>query len=88
MSLDLNQLFMLADKLGVVLLLLLTLIGSYRQWWVSGPSHRQAMQTWQQYCASVEEDRNYWRSGMLRALGVNEKLTDITKHTLPAIRED
>ena len=52
--------------LGIAGLLILALIGGWMEWWVYGPAHRRIVK-------SLTEDRNFWRTTALRALGVAEK---------------
>jgi hypothetical protein len=49
--------------------LLLILIGGYRQWWCWG---------WQ--LRKMEEERDFYRDGLLRALKVAENTTEAARH--------
>lgn len=52
--------------IGTAGLLLLTLIGGYRGWWVFGPIHRAIV-------ADLTEQRNFWRQQALRSTSLAEK---------------
>ena len=52
--------------IGTIGLLLLTLIGGYRGWWVFGPIHKSIV-------ADLVEQRNFWRQQALRSTSLAEK---------------
>ena len=56
---ELQQIAQLVNTGGVVAVLLLNLfvlaIGAYKEWWVSGPSHRREV-------SSLMEERSAWRT--------------------------
>lgn len=54
------------SRIGVVGLLILALVGGFREWYIYGPQHRRQV-------AEIRADRDYWRTTALRALGVTEK---------------
>lgn len=57
----------LANGLGVVLLLLLILIGGYRQWWVFGWAYKE-----------IKEDSSEWRRLALSGTELVEKAVEKT----------
>lgn len=56
--------------LGTVGLLIATLIGGYRGWWVFGPVHKAIV-------GDLTKDRDFWRTTALRGLVVSEKAVSV-----------
>src|SRR5215210_6664452 len=69
------------SDLGIVIFLIVVFFGGLREkpWWVSGGSHRAAIAAEAVRTAAAEKDRDYYREGLLRALGASQQAVQTTK---------
>lgn len=57
------------SDLGLTGLLIVVLIGGFREWWIYGPSHKRQIE-------QLTKDRDFWRSAALRGTSIAEKAVE------------
>lgn len=78
------------SDLGIVVFLIAVLFGGLRDkpWWVPGAAHRTEIAACEARTVVVEKDRDFYRTGLFRALGAAERTVETTRtlaeHTLAA----
>ncbi len=61
---------------GLSGLLILVLIGGFREWWVYGPAHKRTVAELHQRLKDLGADRDFWRTAALRGTKIAEKAVE------------
>lgn len=63
-------------------LFLLALLSWWREWWVTGKSHRRAIAEAERDLDDMREDRDFWREKTLDLLGLAEEAAEIAEEVV------